>query len=168
MAPAESARRRKMGDKRVKLKDGTEVLIRPMRGDDLDRSFAFFKALSKEDRTYLRLDVSKRELVERRIRDMEEGLVRRIVAVAGDRIVGDAALELSGHGWMQHMAELDIRMAITVPGEIISSNAMAVEGRTSIWALNAANMMQAEDTDMDPVIIFASDGLKIEAEKLPE
>jgi hypothetical protein len=69
---------------------------------------------------------------------------------------------------MQHMAELDIRMAITVPGDVISSNAMEVEGRTSIWALNAANMMQAEETDMDPVIVFASDGVKIDAEKLPE
>ncbi len=69
---------------------------------------------------------------------------------------------------MSHISDMDIRMAITVPGDIISSNAMEVDGRTSIWAINAANMMQAEEMDMEPSIIFSSKGLKIKAQKLGE
>ena len=42
--------------KQITLKDGTEVLIRELGTDDLDRSLAFFKALPPEDRIYLRND----------------------------------------------------------------------------------------------------------------
>lgn len=69
---------------------------------------------------------------------------------------------------MAHIGDMDVRMTFTVPGEIISSNAMEVEDRTSIWAVNAANMMQAEEMDMEPNIIFSSKGLKIKASKLTE
>ena len=62
---------------------------------------------------------------------------------------------------MGAVAELDVRMTITVPGEIIESNAPTVEGNTSIWAINASNMMEQQDQDMEPVITFSSKGLKI-------
>ena len=62
---------------------------------------------------------------------------------------------------MGSMAELDVRLAITVPGEIIESNAPTVEGNTSIWAINSSNMMNQQDQDMEPVITFSSKGLKI-------
>jgi L-amino acid N-acyltransferase YncA len=95
----------------VKLKDGTEVLIRPMTADDLDRSFAFFKSLPEEDRAYLRADTTKREVVERRIRIMEAGGARRIVAIVDDSIVADGALELQGPGWKEHLGELRLIVA---------------------------------------------------------
>jgi len=66
---------------------------------------------------------------------------------------------------MGAMAELDVRFTITVPGEIIESNAPTVEGNTSIWAINAGNMMNQQDNDMEPVITFSSKGLKIKALK---
>jgi hypothetical protein len=66
---------------------------------------------------------------------------------------------------MGAMAELDVRLAITVPGEIIESNAPTVEGNTSIWSINAGNMMSQQGTDMEPVIKFSSEGLKIKALK---
>jgi hypothetical protein len=62
---------------------------------------------------------------------------------------------------MSHMNEMDVRMAVTVPGDVISSNAPKVEGRTSIWAVDASNMMQAQDMDMDPEIVFSGKGLKL-------
>jgi acetyltransferase len=104
-------RRFDVEQKTVKLKDGSEVLIRPMRSDDLERSFTFFQTLSKENRVYLRRDITKRHLVERRIRDMEAGEVRRIVAVVDDKIVADGALELESHGWKADMAELRLIVA---------------------------------------------------------
>ena len=62
---------------------------------------------------------------------------------------------------MGTVAELDVRLTITVPGEIIESNAPSVEGNTSIWAINSGNMMNIQDQDMEPVITFSSKGLKI-------
>jgi len=62
---------------------------------------------------------------------------------------------------MGKLSELDIRMTVTVPGEVISSNAMEVEGRTSIWTINSANMMEAEGMEMEPHIVFEGKGLKL-------
>jgi ribosomal protein S18 acetylase RimI-like enzyme len=98
-------------DKKVELKDGTEAVIRSMTLDDLDRSFNFFKTLPEEDRIFLRYDVTQRELVRERIQAVETGSVLRIVAVVGDEIVADGALELSGHGWKEHVGELRLIIA---------------------------------------------------------
>lgn len=61
---------------------------------------------------------------------------------------------------MGAMSELDFSMKITVPGDIVESNAPIVEGRTSTWSINAANMMSA-GSDMEPNIVFSGKGLKI-------
>ena len=63
---------------------------------------------------------------------------------------------------MGAMSELDISMKITVPGDIINSNAPLVEGRTSIWTINQSNMMSSNQ-DMEPVITFSAKGLKLKA-----
>jgi L-amino acid N-acyltransferase YncA len=95
----------------VKLKDGLEVLIRPMKREDLEGSFAFFRALPEENRLSFRRDMTIREVVEERIREMDEGDVKRLVAVADETIVADGALEFSNFGWERHLAELRLFVA---------------------------------------------------------
>jgi ribosomal protein S18 acetylase RimI-like enzyme len=95
----------------AKLKDGTAIVIRPMTEDDVDKSWAFFRKLPREDRDYLRADVTKRDVVEKRIHDMRSGVVKRLVAVVGDEIVADGALELAGAGWKEHVGELRLIVA---------------------------------------------------------
>jgi len=95
----------------VTLKDGTEVTIRPMKKDDLEKSFSFFRSLPDRDRTYLRADVSRREVVKRRIDRMRTGTVKRLVALAGGRIVADGALEWTGEDWKEHVGELRLIVA---------------------------------------------------------
>ncbi len=97
--------------KRVKLKDGSEVLIREMRKDDIDRSLAFFQALPDEDRAYLRRNVIDREIVGRRIQAMESGGVMRLVAVVDEQIVADGALELEAQGWVEYVGEIRLIVA---------------------------------------------------------
>lgn len=92
--------------KTVKLKDQTEVLIREMTREDLDGSHAFFANLPEEDRTYLRRDVTNREVVERRISEIESGNVMRLVAVVDGQIVADGSLETSAEEWKKHVGEL--------------------------------------------------------------
>ena len=97
----------------VKLKDNQEVLIRAMKREDLEGSLAFFRALSEVDRLSLRRDSTTREVIEERIREMEQGAVKRLVAVADGAIVADGALGLSHFGWERHLAEL--RLVIATP-----------------------------------------------------
>jgi len=96
---------------KVKLKDGGTVVIRPMQAEDLERSFAFFKALPEEDRDYLRSDVTRRSVVRRRIQQIKKGKIHRLVAVARDRIVADGALERETSEWQSHVAELRLIVA---------------------------------------------------------
>ena len=100
-----------MAAKTVALSDGREVVIRDMHPDDCERSFEFFAALPEDDRRYLRVDVTRREIVEVRTRDLDTGRVVRVVAVEGNAIVADGALELAGHGWGDNIAEIRIIVA---------------------------------------------------------
>jgi hypothetical protein len=70
--------------KGVKLKDESEVFIREMHADDLDRSLTFFRSLSDGDRAYLRRDVTDRVVVRERIERVNSGRVFRLVAVVDD------------------------------------------------------------------------------------
>lgn len=97
----------------VKLKDNKEVLIRAMKREDLEGSLAFFRALSEEDRLSLRRDSTAREVIEERIREMEQGAVKRLVALADGTIIADGALGLSHFGWERHVAEL--RLVVATP-----------------------------------------------------
>jgi len=99
--------------RQVRLRDETLLVIRSMDRGDVDRSFEFFESLSPEDRAYLRRDVWNREVVEERIRDLGSGSVERIVALDGDRIVADAALEFESLAWKKHVAEL--RLIVAAP-----------------------------------------------------
>ncbi|MCP4570772.1 MAG: hypothetical protein GY838_00310 [bacterium] len=70
-------------------------------------------------------------------------------------------MELMGK-LMGSLSELDVRMAITVPGDIVESNAPEQDGRTSIWIINGENMM-TQGQNMEPVITFSGKGLKIKS-----
>ena len=98
-------------EKKLKLKNGLEVLIREMAEDDVQRSLDFFRALPDEDRAYLRVDVTDPLVVEQRITAIKSGRVIRLVAVIDDQIVADGALELEGYGWKTHIAEIRLIVA---------------------------------------------------------
>ena len=98
-------------DKTVRLEDGTEVLIRGMDRDDAAASLAFFASLSKEDRAYLRRDVTQTEVVRQRVQEAESKTTRRLVAVTGGEIVADGTLELAREEWKRHVGELRLIVA---------------------------------------------------------
>lgn len=95
----------------VRLKDGTAVLIRPPGRQDIEQATAFFQALPPEDRRFLRGDVTRPQFVEQRLRQMDSGKVKRLVALVQDQIVADGALELAGYEWTSHMGEIRLIVA---------------------------------------------------------
>jgi hypothetical protein len=72
------------------------------------------------------------------------------------------AMEIMGK-LMSSMQELDVAMRITVPSDIIESNAPKTDGRTSIWEINSDNMMTAGESMGEPEIVFSGKGIKIDA-----
>jgi len=98
-------------DKTERMKDGTEVTIRPLAPQDIDRLMEFYGALPEEDRKYLKFDVTDRKAVAKRLRRVETGDDIRIVAVHGGLIVASGALELSGEAWSKHQGEIRVIVA---------------------------------------------------------
>jgi RimJ/RimL family protein N-acetyltransferase len=97
--------------KTVTLRDGRTITVRRMQPDDVQRSYEFFCALPAEDRKYLRVDVTRRDLVERRTLETDERRAVRVVAEHDGDIVADGTLELEGHGWGKKVAEVRLIVA---------------------------------------------------------
>ena len=97
--------------KTVTLRDGSSVAVRKMQPGDVQRSYEFFCALPVTDRKYLRVDVTRRDLVERRTLETDERRMVRVVAELDDEIVADGTLELEGHGWGNNIAEVRLIVA---------------------------------------------------------
>jgi L-amino acid N-acyltransferase YncA len=93
------------------LKDGASVVIRNLKLDDLEKLLAFYNHLPPDDRKYLKVDVTDREVVRRRILLTEQGNVFRIVALFGDKIVADGMLEVREEAWQKHQGELRVIVA---------------------------------------------------------
>jgi RimJ/RimL family protein N-acetyltransferase len=100
----------------VRLNDGTVVLLRPMREDDLDRSHRFFLRLPEADRLHLRLDVTDRAMVRLRLEPSDAMEHWRLVALQDDEIVGDATLHQPRYGWMRHTGEIRCIVARDLQG----------------------------------------------------
>lgn len=97
--------------KQLVLKDGTKIIVRAMKYDDIELSLDFFESLKEKERRFLRMDVTRKENVKKRIEQIKSGQVRRIVATCKDKIIADGVLELSHHGWEEHIGEIRIIVA---------------------------------------------------------
>jgi GNAT superfamily N-acetyltransferase len=93
------------------LKDGTKLVVRELTLQDIDALMKFYLSLPAEDRKYLRVDVTDRDTIEQRTRRIEKGGVTRLIALRGDEIIADAALELSAEEWRRNQGELRVIVA---------------------------------------------------------
>ena len=98
-------------DKTERMKDGTEVTIRRIVANDIDRLMDFYGSLPEEDRKYLKFDVMDRKIVAKRLRRIETGDDIRIAAVHGGVVVASGALEISGEAWSKHQGEIRVLIA---------------------------------------------------------
>jgi acetyltransferase len=96
--------------KSFKLREGDEVWLRPMRPDDRDRLFAFFKKLPLKDRRTFKHDVSQREVITNWCRGIDYDRVLPILAVEKQNeheiVVADGTLHTERHGWDTHVAKI--------------------------------------------------------------
>lgn len=94
--------------KQVRLETGTTVAIRPMAKEDVDKLHAFFSRVPREDRLFLRDDVSMRGVIESWASELDYGRVLPVVAKVGGNIVGDATLHQRKFGWTSHVGKVRI------------------------------------------------------------
>ena len=94
--------------KKTVLSDGTELIIRELTMEDFDGLMSFYRSLPEEDRRFLRVDVTREDVVKKRLGRMLSGEIYRILAVKDKEIVADGALELSGEEWRKNQAEMRV------------------------------------------------------------
>ena len=97
--------------KKETLKDGSQVLIRTLTLNDLDKLMKFYRSIPERDRRYLRVDVLNRDVVTRRIMLTKTGDIVRLVALYKNAIIADGTLEFSTEEWKKHQAELRVNVA---------------------------------------------------------
>jgi ribosomal protein S18 acetylase RimI-like enzyme len=98
-------------EKTERMKDGTEVTVRRLGPNDIDKLMEFYASLPEEDRRYLKFDVTDRKVVAKRLLRVESGEDIRIAAVHAGVIVASGALELSGEAWSRHQGEIRVIVA---------------------------------------------------------
>jgi len=92
--------------KKVRLQSGTSVTIRPMVKEDADKLYAFFSRVPREDRLFLRDDVSIRDVIDSWTQELDYEKVLPLVAEVGGNIVGDATLHRRKFGWTSHVGKV--------------------------------------------------------------
>ena len=97
--------------KKETLNDGTGILIRTLTFNDLEQLMAFYRSLPFEDRKYLRIDVTDKSAVEKRIRDVESEIAVRIIALHKNNIIAIGALEFGTDDWHKSLGELRVAVS---------------------------------------------------------
>jgi len=94
--------------KETHLKDGTKILLRPMRIEDQEALYEFFKAVSEEEARYLRDDVKSRLLVETWAKNLDYSKTLPVLALKDDIIIADATINRRRSGWKWHLGTVRI------------------------------------------------------------
>ncbi len=92
--------------KHVRLKDGTELLMRPLRKEDEKELHNYFLRLPHKEVARLKHDVTDAELVSKWIYDLDYDIVFPLLAMDNDRIVANGTLKFNLVGWRKHQGEI--------------------------------------------------------------
>ena len=91
----------------ITLPDGLRVLLRPLTPKDRDALVALYVGLPASETQYFRSNIASPEVVSAWAEKPDYASVFPLVAVVGDRIVGNATLHLS-KGYTRHVAQIRI------------------------------------------------------------
>ncbi len=150
--------------KTVKLKDGTQVTVRPMVSDDLDRLHAFFSQdVPEEDRLFLKNDVADRSMIEYWANNLDYDKVLPILMLDGDRVVADGTIRHHAHGWSSHMAEVRLVVARQIQNQ--GAGLLLLKELVALARQKGVEMIQAQAFEGAPtgLAVFQKMGFRIEA-----
>lgn len=92
--------------KEIVLKDGTEVLIRPLTSEDELPLRRFYSGIAEEDRWYMRFDVMDPAVIHSWVEDQQE--VFSMLALCAGDIVAHTRLHTHRYGCYHHQGRLRI------------------------------------------------------------
>ena len=93
---------------------GVAWLLRSMQPSDREGLLALAHSIPEHDQLFLRRDITRPEVVERWIAELEAGELATVLAVRGPDIDGYATVQPDRDTWSPHVAELRVHVA---PGQ---------------------------------------------------
>jgi len=132
----------------VKLRNGDEVILRTLRKGDRQLVIDFFKNLTKQDRLFLRHDVTELERIDARLEKIDYDRLIPIIAEKDGKIIADAELEQSVHGWRRHIGEIRVVVATNFQrlglGELMVRELLQIAAEKGLEKIEAKMMEQQE------------------------
>lgn len=90
----------------IRLKDGTEVSMRPLRKEDEQSLHQYFMRLPQKEVARLKHNVTDPEIINKWIHDLDYDVSLPLVAMDNDRIVANGTLKFNMVGWRKHQGEI--------------------------------------------------------------
>ncbi len=114
--------------KKITLKDGTAITIRPLRPGDEKAFHQFFLSVSESVRMLYKERVVDAKVIRRWCRKLDYGRILPLMAWRGNKIIADASLHQKLGGWKRHIGQLRLAMhmdfrnkdlAVAMLGELV-------------------------------------------------
>lgn len=94
-----------------RAKDGRVIVVRPATPADINPLLEFFVNLPEEDRLHLRVDVTQRDIMRRRMMEQPHWEVVRLVGILGDQVVAECSIAHRTYGFESHVGEVRMLVA---------------------------------------------------------
>jgi L-amino acid N-acyltransferase YncA len=91
-----------------KLKDGTEIILRPMTRNDRESVGDFFGRMTPSVLQYVRNEVSDPKVLDQWFEDLNHDRVFPLLAFKDNKVVANATLHRVSFGWRKHLGTLRI------------------------------------------------------------
>lgn len=94
--------------KDIKIKDGSTVTLRPLRRQDEQKFHEFFLAVPEQERMFIKHRVIDPEVIRDWCQNIDLGRNLPLLALSGDKIIGDATLHQQLGGWKRHIGRVSV------------------------------------------------------------
>jgi len=92
----------------IKIKDGSTVTLRPLRRQDEKQFHEFFQAVPEQERMFIKHRVTDPEVIRDWCENIDLGRNLPLLALSGDKILGDATLHQQLGGWKRHIGRVSV------------------------------------------------------------
>jgi len=94
--------------KKVTLKDGLKITLRPLKKDDEKAFHDFFAAIPERERMFIKHRVQDPEVIRGWCQNIDYGRNLPLLAVVDGQIIGDASLHQQLGGWKRHVGRVSV------------------------------------------------------------
>src|SRR5204863_1793985 len=94
--------------KEISLKDGFKSVLRPLKPSDEKAFHDFFLAVPEQERMFIKHRVTEPEIIRDWCQNIDLGRNLPLLALAGNKIIGDATLHQQLGGWKRHIGRVSV------------------------------------------------------------